>query len=44
MTEAGDTSRDLTNSVSTNLANLRVSVPEVMKDFSELGRAALMWP
>jgi len=40
MTEASDTYRDLTKSVSSNLATLRVSTPEVMKAFSELGRAA----
>lgn len=40
MTEANDTYRDLTKSVSSNLATLRVSTPEVMKAFSELGRAA----
>ena len=40
MTEANDTYRDLTKAVSSNLATLRVSTPEVMKAFSELGRAA----
>ena len=32
--------RDLTHGVSTQLAQLRTSTPEVMKSFSELGRAA----
>jgi AhpD family alkylhydroperoxidase len=32
--------RDLTQTVSRNLAPLRTSTPDVMKSFSELGRAA----
>jgi AhpD family alkylhydroperoxidase len=40
MTEANNSYRDLTKSVSSNLATLRVSTPEVMKAFSELGCAA----
>jgi AhpD family alkylhydroperoxidase len=32
--------RELTQAVSANLASLRTSTPEVMKSFSELGRAA----
>ena len=40
MTVAPDTYRDLTQSVSTGLSSLRTSTPEVMKSFSELGRAA----
>lgn len=32
--------RDLTHSISTGLVALRTSTPEVMKSFSELGRAA----
>jgi AhpD family alkylhydroperoxidase len=32
--------RELTQTVSTQLASLRASTPEVMKSFSELGRAA----
>ncbi|MDR3461742.1 MAG: carboxymuconolactone decarboxylase family protein [Beijerinckiaceae bacterium] len=32
--------RDLTQGVSKNLANLRVDLPEVMKGFAELSRAA----
>lgn len=32
--------RDLTQAVSSNLAELRGSTPEVMKAFNELGRAA----
>lgn len=35
-----DTYRDLTHAVSSNLSTLRASTPEVMKSFSELGRAA----
>jgi AhpD family alkylhydroperoxidase len=34
------TYRELTQSVSTHLAGLRSSTPEVMKSFGELGRAA----
>jgi len=40
MTEASKRYRDLTQSVSTGLSSLRTSTPEVMKSFSELGRAA----
>jgi AhpD family alkylhydroperoxidase len=32
--------RDLTHSISTGLSTLRSSTPEVMKSFSDLGRAA----
>lgn len=32
--------RDLTQSISTGLSTLRTSTPEVMKSFSDLGRAA----
>ena len=32
--------RELTQTVSTNIASLRSSTPEVMKSFAELGRAA----
>jgi len=32
--------RDLTQSISAGLSNLRTSTPEVMKGFSDLGRAA----
>ncbi len=32
--------RELTDTVSTNLAGLRKSTPDVMKSFAELGRAA----
>jgi AhpD family alkylhydroperoxidase len=35
-----NTYRDLTHAVSSNLSTLRASTPEVMKSFSELGRAA----
>lgn len=35
-----DSYRDLTRTVSANLANLRTGVPGVMKAFGELGRAA----
>ncbi|WP_428420577.1 carboxymuconolactone decarboxylase family protein [Methylibium sp.] len=34
--------RDLTQGVSTRLASLRAGVPEVMKGFGELGRAAMV--
>lgn len=40
MTETSKRYRDLTQSVSTGLSSLRTSTPEVMKSFSELGRAA----
>ena len=40
MTPATDTYRALTQAVSTELASLRSSTPEVMKAFGELGRAA----
>ncbi|HEY9191876.1 MAG TPA: carboxymuconolactone decarboxylase family protein [Methyloversatilis sp.] len=40
MTEAKDTYRDLTRSISAGLSSLRTSTPEVMKSFSDLGRAA----
>ena len=40
MTEASKRYRDLTQSVSTGLSSLRTSTPEVMKSFSDLGRAA----
>ncbi len=40
MTLATDTYRALTQSVSTELASLRTSTPDVMKAFGELGRAA----
>ena len=40
MTEASNKYRDLTQAVSTGLSTLRTSTPEVMKSFSELGRAA----
>jgi AhpD family alkylhydroperoxidase len=35
-----NTYRDLTHAVSSNLSTLRASTPDVMKSFSELGRAA----
>ena len=37
---AHDTYRSLTQSVSTELASLRTSTPDLMKAFSDLGRAA----
>lgn len=37
---ATDTYRALTQAVSTELASLRVSTPDVMKAFADLGRAA----
>jgi AhpD family alkylhydroperoxidase len=40
MNEPVEKFRGLTRSVSAGLATLRVSTPEVMKSFSELGRAA----
>jgi AhpD family alkylhydroperoxidase len=40
MTAATTSFRDLTQSVSGQLASLRAHTPEVMKSFSELGRAA----
>ena len=40
MTHDPDTYRNLTQGVSTRLASLRASTPDVMKSFSELGRAA----
>jgi len=40
MNEPVDKFRGLTRSVSAGLATLRTSTPELMKSFSELGRAA----
>lgn len=40
MGEPDDKFRTLTRSVSAGLSTLRTSTPEVMKSFSELGRAA----
>ncbi|CAD5374274.1 Alkyl hydroperoxide reductase AhpD [Rubrivivax sp. A210] len=40
MAFAPDKYRDLTQSVSAQLATLRTSTPEVMKGFNDLGRAA----
>jgi alkylhydroperoxidase/carboxymuconolactone decarboxylase family protein YurZ len=40
MTEPNRTYRDLTQSISSGLSTLRTSTPEVMKCFSDLGRAA----
>ncbi len=40
MSDKTNNFRALTQSVSTELASLRASTPEVMKSFSELGRAA----
>ncbi|WP_338414646.1 carboxymuconolactone decarboxylase family protein [uncultured Sphaerotilus sp.] len=40
MTTAPDSYRSLTQTVSGQLASLRSSTPEVMKAFSDLGRAA----
>ena len=40
MSNPSDSFRDLTQSVSASLATLRSSTPEVMKSFSDLGRAA----
>jgi AhpD family alkylhydroperoxidase len=41
MTPSTDNYRTLTQAVSSNLAGLRQSTPEVMKSFGELGRAAM---
>lgn len=40
MSQSANEYRDLTHGVSSRLASLRSSTPEVMKSFSELGRAA----
>jgi AhpD family alkylhydroperoxidase len=40
MNEPTNKYRDLTQSISAGLSTLRTSTPEVMKSFSELGRAA----
>ena len=40
MSEPTHKYRDLTQSISAGLSSLRASTPEVMKSFSELGRAA----
>ena len=40
MPEPTHTYRDLTQSISSGLSTLRTSTPEVMKSFSDLGRAA----
>lgn len=40
MIEAINKYRDLTQSITTGLSSLRTSTPEVMKSFSDLGRAA----
>ena len=40
MSDSTNTYRDLTQSISAGLASLRTSTPEVMKGFSDLGRAA----
>ncbi len=40
MSESTHCDRELTQTVSTGLSSLRTSTPEVMKSFSELGRAA----
>lgn len=40
MSDHSDSFRELTRSVSAGLSSLRTSTPEVMKSFSELGRAA----
>ena len=40
MSKRTDSYRDLTQSVSAGLSTLRSSTPEVMKSFSDLGRAA----
>ena len=40
MSTSADSYRDLTQTVSGRLASLRASTPEVMKTFSDLGRAA----
>ena len=41
MTEDSSNFRDLTQGVSARLATLRSGAPDVMKSFSELGRAAM---
>ena len=41
MTEDSSTFRDSTQGVSARLATLRSGAPDVMKSFSELGRAAM---
>lgn len=40
MSDAIPNYRDLTHAISSGLSSLRSSTPEVMKSFSELGRAA----
>lgn len=40
MTETSNEYRDLTQSISAGLSTLRTSTPEVLKSFSDLGRAA----
>ncbi|MEX8495117.1 carboxymuconolactone decarboxylase family protein [Sphaerotilus sp.] len=40
MTPAPDSYRGLTQAVSGHIASLRISTPEVMKAFNDLGRAA----
>jgi len=40
MNEPTNKYRDLTQSISAGLSTLRTSTPEVMKSFSEMGRAA----
>lgn len=40
MSDAVPNYRELTQAISSGLAGLRTSTPEVMKSFSELGRAA----
>lgn len=40
MSEPTHSYRDLTHSISAGLSTLRTSTPEVMKSFSDLGRAA----
>ena len=40
MSQPTDSFRSLTQAVSTELASLRTSTPEVMKAFADLGRAA----
>ena len=40
MSEPANKYRDLTESIFAGLSTLRTSTPEVMKSFSELGRAA----
>lgn len=41
MTPDSNNFRDLTQGVSTHLANLRSGAPDVMRSFGELGRAAM---